>query len=67
MMMLQWEVWAGNLGAAHSFLMYCVKAKYFMIRNTLNYVWENPINLYGLFEDQTPLRFSTLGFFAFGL
>lgn len=43
--------------------MYCVKAKYFMIRNTLNYVWENAIDLYGLFEDQTPLTFSI---FAFG-
>lgn len=32
MMMLQWEVWAGNLRAAHSFLMYCVKPKYFMIK-----------------------------------
>lgn len=44
--------------------MYCVKAKYFMIRNTLNYVWENTINLYGLFEDQAPLTFSifVLGF-----
>lgn len=43
--------------------MYCVKPKYFMIRNTLNYVWENPINLYGLLKDQTSLRFSTFGSF----
>lgn len=33
-----------------------------MIRNTLNYVWENTIDLYGLFEDQTPLTFSIFGF-----
>lgn len=62
------DVALGGLGfgifrAARSFLMYCVKAKYFMIRNTLNYVWENTIDLYGLFEDHTPLRFSI---FAFG-
>lgn len=43
--------------------MYCVKAKYFMMRNALNYVWENPIDLYGPGEDPTPLTFTTLGFF----
>lgn len=38
--------------------MYCVKTEYFMMRTILNYVWENTISLYRMFEDQTSSIFS---------
>lgn len=43
----------------HKFWSIVWKTEYFMMRNMLNYVWENNINLYRVFGDQPRSVFSS--------